>query len=103
MLSGYAWDRSTTTPGKRSILDEALGGLNSPGAFSMPQKQNNISPQLKSLLVIFFAEYLVANMTTLEYNITKGRCDYVKFELVGKNLASCEIKVAIHKVWLLNI
>ena len=37
------------------------------------------APQLKFLLVIFMVEYLVADMTTLEYNITKGGCDYVKF------------------------
>ena len=37
------------------------------------------APPLKFLLVIFMVGYLVANMTALEYNITKGRCDYVKF------------------------
>lgn len=33
-------DRSTTTPGKRSILDNEPLGINSPGAFSVPVKMS---------------------------------------------------------------
>ena len=69
-------DRSFRLPGNAAFL-RTLGG-EVPRVFSIPQKQKT-PLQIKFQYVIFMDEYLVANMTILEYNIIKGRCDYVKF------------------------
>jgi glutamate-1-semialdehyde 2,1-aminomutase len=58
-----------------------LGG-EVPRVFSIPQKQKT-PLQIKFQYVIFMDEYLVANMTILEYNIIKGRCNMSSYAIAS--------------------